>query len=61
MKGSDFLFDCINLLHYKYHKINLKRSKSYIDSLDRMKNKKAKINNIDNVKCFQYATLVALI
>ena len=23
MKGSDFIFNCINLLHYKCHKINL--------------------------------------
>ena len=25
MKGSDFIFDCINFLHYKCHKINVKR------------------------------------
>ena len=24
MKGSDLIFDCVNLFHYKYHKINLK-------------------------------------
>ena len=25
MKGSGFIFDCFNLLHYKCHKINLNR------------------------------------
>ena len=30
MKGSDFIFHCINLLHYKCHKINLNHSRSYI-------------------------------
>ena len=24
MKGSDFIFDCVHLLYYKCHKINLK-------------------------------------
>ena len=32
MKGSDFVFDCVNLLCYKCHKINLKHGGSYIDS-----------------------------
>ena len=30
MKGSDFIFHCINLLHYKCHKINPNHSRSYI-------------------------------
>ena len=37
MRGSDFIFDCVNLLHDKCHKINLKRGGSYIDSPDCMK------------------------
>ena len=53
MKRSDFIFDCINLLHYKCHKINLKRGGSYIDSSDWIKNKKATVNPINNDgKCF---------
>ena len=40
MKGSDFIFDCVNLLHYKCHKINLKRCGLYIDSPDWIKDKK---------------------
>ena len=52
MKGSDFIFDCVNLLHYKCHKINLNHGKSYIDSPDWTKNKKAVISSInDDDKC----------
>ena len=42
--GSDFIFDCVNFLYYKFHKINLRRRRSYIDSLDWIENKKVKIN-----------------
>ena len=34
MKGRDFIFDCVNVLYHKCHKIYLKRSGSYINSLD---------------------------
>ena len=40
IKGSDFIFYCINLLHYKCCKINLKRGGSYVDSPNWIKNKK---------------------
>ena len=62
MKGSDFIFDCVHLFYYKCYKTNFKRSRSYLDSPDWMKSKKATINPIskkDN-KCFQYAITVAL-
>ena len=39
MKGSDFIFDCVSLLHYKDHKINLKGGGSDIGSSDWIKNK----------------------
>ena len=32
MKDSDFIFDYVDLLHYKCDKINLKRGGSYLDS-----------------------------
>ena len=61
MGDSDFIFDCDDLLSCKYHKKNLKRGGSYIDSPSWIKNKKATINLInDNNKCFQYAATVAL-
>ena len=62
MKGSEFVFDYVQLLYYKCHKINLNLGESYIDSLDWIKNKKTKINPInkkDN-KCFKYSVTVAL-
>ena len=62
MKGSESVFNCVHLLHCKYHKITFKRGGSYIDSPDWMKNKKVAINPINEKdhKCFQQATAVAL-
>ena len=31
MRGSEFVFDGVNSLHYKLHKISLNRGGSYID------------------------------
>ena len=61
IKGSEFVFDSVDLLYYKLHKISLNRGKSYIDSPKWLKNKEATINpkNNDN-KYFQYASTVAL-
>ena len=47
MKGSAFIFDNVQLLYYKSHKINPNRGGSYIFSLDWIKNKKATINFIN--------------
>ena len=44
MRGSEFIFDNVDLLYYDLHKISLSRSGSYIDSLKWLKNKKATIN-----------------
>ena len=38
MRGSDFIFDSVQLFSYKFHKINFKRGGSYIDSPDWIKN-----------------------
>ena len=43
-RGSDFIFDSVQLLYYECHKINVKRGGSYIDSPDTIKKKKATIN-----------------
>ena len=57
IKGSEFAFDSVGLLDYKCNKI----SKSYTDSREWLKNKKATINTENNDdKCFQYAITVAL-
>ena len=60
-KGSDFVFESVDLLVYHLHKISLKRGKSYIKSPEWVLNKRATINpkNEDN-KCFQYSITVAL-
>ena len=34
MRGSDFIFDCVNLLVSKSHKTNFKQGRSHIDSPD---------------------------
>ena len=59
MRGSEFVFDSVDLLHYNLHKISLNRGGSYIDSPKWLKNKKETINPENNDdKCFQYALTV---
>ena len=41
MKGSEFVFDSVDLLCYELHKISLNRGGSYIDSPKELKNKKS--------------------
>ena len=60
-RGSNLIFDSVNLLYYHLQKISLKRGESYIGSPEWLKNKKATINpknNDDNY--FKYALTVAL-
>ena len=62
MKGTEFVFDYVQLIYYKYHKENPNRGGSYVDSPHQIKNKNETINPInkkDN-KFFQYAVTVAL-
>ena len=47
MKGSEFVSDYVHLLYYKCHKRNPNHARSYIDSSDWIKNKKATINPIN--------------
>ena len=49
MRRSDFIFDSVQLLYYKCHKINFKRGGSYIDSTDWIKKK----NNNNNIRKIQ--------
>ena len=61
MRGSEFVFDYVESLNYIFHKVDLKRSGSYIESPEWLKNKGATINcQNDDDKCFQYAITVAL-
>ena len=62
MKVSDFIFYCVHLSYYKYHKINPSCGESYLDSPDWVKTKKATLNpiNKNDDKCFQYTVTIAL-
>ena len=61
MRETEFVFDSVDSLYYKPHKISLNRSGSYIDSPKWLKNKNATTNPKNNDdKCFQYATTIAL-
>ena len=61
MRGSDFIFDSVQLMYYKFHRVNFICGGSYIDSSDWTKKKKATINpKSTDDNCFQYAATVAL-
>ena len=61
MRGSQFVYDSVDVLYYNLNKVSLSRGGSYIDSPKWLKNKKATINPKNNDdKCFQYALTVAL-
>ena len=55
MKGSEFVFAYAHLLYYECHKMNPNQGRSYRDSPDWIKSKKAIINPINKKdhKCFQ--------
>ena len=61
MKGSEFIFDSIDVLYYNLNKISLIRGGSYIDSSEWLWNKKATLNPKNNDdECLQYALTAAL-
>ena len=61
MRGSEFEFDGVNLLHYDCNKIGLNRGGSHIESPKWIKHKKSTINPKSNdYKCFQFDVIVAL-
>ena len=60
MKGSDFIFNGVNYLHYDLNRIIISKGGSYIESPKWLKDKKCVVNqkNNDN-KCLQYAATLA--
>ena len=62
MRGSEFIYDSVDVLYYDFNKVSLSRGGSYIDSPNWLRNKKATINpqNKKDDRCFQYAVTVAL-
>ena len=61
MRGSDFIFESVELLYHSLHKISLNIDGSYIDSHDWIKHKKATINpKSKEYNCFRDAMAAAL-
>ena len=60
MRGSDFTFDCVNLLYHKCQKINFKHCGSYTDSPVWIKTTTTINPKNHHDRCFQYAATVAL-
>ena len=54
IKGSDFVFESVDRLDYKLHRVRLKRGGSYIKPPKQLENKKATINpkNENDDECF---------
>ena len=57
MKGTEFVFNYVQLLCYKCHKTNPNCSGSHIDSPDWIKNKKGTINHINKNIMNAFTTL----
>ena len=62
IKGSDFVFESVDLMHYKLHKVRLKRGGSYIKSPEWLLHKGATINpkNENNDECLWSSIISAL-
>ena len=59
IKRSDFVFESVELIDYKLHRVRLKRGRSYIKSSKWLENKKAIINpnNENDDECFRWSTI----
>ena len=62
IKGSDFVFESVNLLDYKLHAVRLNRGGSYTKSPKWLENKKAVINpkNENDDEYFRWSIICAL-
>ena len=62
MKGSEFVFDGVNVLYYDLNKMSLNKGGLYIEYPKWIEDKKATINpeNKKDDKCFQYVLTVAI-
>ena len=62
IKGSDFVFESVDLLDYKLHRVRLNRGGSYIKSPKWLENKKATINpkNENDDECLRWSIICAL-
>ena len=62
IKASNFVFESVDLLDYKLHRVCLNRGRSYIKSPKCLENKKATINpkNYEDDECLRWSILSAL-
>ena len=62
IRGSEFVFESVDLLEYKLHRVRLKRGGSYIKSPKWLENKKAVINpkNENDDECLRWSIICAL-
>ena len=62
IKGSDFVFESVDLMDYKLHRVRLNRGGSYIKSPKWLENKKAVINpkNENDDECLRWSIICAL-
>ena len=61
-KGSDFVFESVDLLDYKLYRVHLNRGGSYIKCPKWLENKKAVINpkNENDDECLRWSIICAL-
>ena len=61
-ESSSFVYESVEECNIHFHKIDLRRGASFIDTPEWLENKKATINpqNTNNAYCFMYAIAIAL-
>ena len=62
IKGSEFVFESVDLMDYKLHRVRLRRGGSYVKSPEWLANKKATINpkNKNDNECLRWSIISAL-
>ena len=62
IKGSDFVFESVELMNCKLQRVRLRRGGSYVKSPELLLHKEATINpkNKDDLECFRWSTISAL-
>ena len=62
IKATEFIFESVELMDYKLHRVRLRRGGSYIKSPEWLANKKATINpeNKNDDECLRWSTISAL-
>ena len=62
IKGSDCVFESVELMDYKHHRVRSRRGESYVKSPKWVANKKATINpnNNNDDECLRWSTISAL-